>query len=46
MEPHQDRDGNLYDLGFGLNWNCIIINDREENYKIKFKLKNIRNLKS
>ncbi len=28
MEPHQDTEGNLYDFGFGLNWEGTIGDDR------------------
>ena len=32
LEPHRDAYGNLYDFGFGLNWNGIISDQRVEKY--------------
>lgn len=33
MKVHQDRDGNKYDFGFGLNWNGVIKDERVRKYK-------------
>lgn len=33
MECHKDTEGNIYDFGFGMNWNGIINDARTEKYK-------------
>lgn len=33
MNCYLDSDGNVYDFGFGLNWNGPIIDDRIEKYR-------------
>jgi beta-glucosidase len=32
MECHKDEEGNVYDFGFGLNWNGPIQDSRTEKY--------------
>lgn len=32
MTPHQDTEGNLYDFGFGLNWEGVIQDERTTKY--------------
>lgn len=33
MECHVDTEGNVYDFGFGLNWNGVIEDDRTAKYR-------------
>lgn len=33
MECHTDSEGNVYDFGFGLNWNGVIKDSRTEKYR-------------
>jgi beta-glucosidase len=33
MTCHTDSEGNVYDFGFGLNWNGLIKDTRTEKYK-------------
>jgi len=33
MIPHEDSEGNVYDFGFGLNWNGAIMDHRTDIYK-------------
>jgi beta-glucosidase len=32
MKCHVDSEGNIYDFGFGLNWNGVIKDERVEKY--------------
>ena len=33
MNPHQDEDGNVYDFGYGLNWQGMIADGRADKYR-------------
>lgn len=33
MEPYRDSEGNVYDFGFGLNWNGVVKDQRVAKYK-------------
>jgi beta-glucosidase len=33
MNPHQDEDGNVYDFGYGLNWQGMIVDGRADKYQ-------------
>lgn len=35
MIPYRDSNGNVYDFGFGLNWNGVIKDARTEKYSVK-----------
>jgi beta-glucosidase len=35
MIPYQDANGNVYDFGFGLNWNGVIKDSRTAKYSVK-----------
>ena len=33
MIPYQDSEGNMYDFGFGLDWNGVIKDERTQKFK-------------
>lgn len=35
MECHKDSEGNIYNFGFGMNWNGVINDGRTEKYGLK-----------